>query len=83
MNMLLSLSLWFVLLISTGGGNTGSFEEQLTTDSYDYTTGDYDYTATFDYYYVTGYYSTKNRASCIGQLTPLILLGLAVQQIWN
>ncbi|KAK2909613.1 hypothetical protein Q8A73_007328 [Channa argus] len=31
--------------------NTGSHEQQLTTESYDYMTADYDYTATFDYYY--------------------------------
>ncbi|KAG7218809.1 hypothetical protein INR49_006448 [Caranx melampygus] len=64
--------------------------EELTTDYYndDVTTAtpDYDYTFTFDYYYVTEMAhldEVRNQAAVIGQLTPVLLLGLAVHHIWT
>ncbi|KAL7393030.1 hypothetical protein ABVT39_005547 [Epinephelus coioides] len=60
MNVMLSLCLWFALMLSSCCGDAGSHEEETTTADYDYQTAtateDYDYTATFDYYYVTGIY---------------------------
>ncbi|GAA6232419.1 uncharacterized protein LOC106606048 [Lates japonicus] len=85
MNVLLSLSLCFVLLLLTYCGNVGGQEEE--DDYYDATpTPDYDYNATFEYYYVTGeagVYVENNKAAGIGGLTLVLLLGLAVHWIWN
>lgn len=89
MNVMLSLCLWFALMLSSCCGDAGSHEEETTTADYDYqtvtATEDYDYTATFDYYYVTGIYPehVHNKASWISGFSPVLLLGLAVYHIWN
>ncbi|KAK9516006.1 hypothetical protein VZT92_025336 [Zoarces viviparus] len=91
MNVLLSLSLWLSLMMSSCCGDAAGREEETTTSDYydDYPsatpTPDYDYNSTFDYYYVTGLYPAEvhGQASGVGRVSPLLLLGLAVHQIWN
>lgn len=58
------------------------------SENYDYVTPtpDYDYNATFDYYYVTGGYhpeihdtvTRRGRATALSHLTSVLLLGLVV-----
>ncbi|KAM8734025.1 uncharacterized protein AB9X84_022949 isoform 1-T1 [Acanthopagrus schlegelii] len=102
MNVLLSLSLSLALMMSSCGGLTAeNHEEETTTAFYDYsaeTTPDYDYNATFDYYFVTeqptnineaedetgiNESAVKNQAAGVGPLSPVLLLGLVVHQIWT
>ncbi|XP_078100429.1 uncharacterized protein LOC144513273 [Sander vitreus] len=110
MNMLLSLSLWLALMMSSccvsslqeeeptmaetdlTGTPVPEYDYPTATAEYDYQTEtptpeyDYDYTFTFEVYYVNGTYEpsyAKNKASGIGRFGPVLLLGLAVHQIWN
>ncbi|KAM8870175.1 uncharacterized protein AB9W97_017136 [Spinachia spinachia] len=58
------------------------------TDEYptdEYPTDEYDYTATFDYSFVTGPYRSdvNGQASRVAGVSPLLLLGWAVHQMWS
>ncbi|KAL6109886.1 uncharacterized protein ACO6RY_12929 [Pungitius sinensis] len=95
MNTMLSLSLWLALMMLFC---RGSREEETSTSLYptdeyptdeyptdEYPTDEYDYTATFDYSIVTwlNRFDVNSQASRVSCVSPLLLLGLAVYQMWN